>query len=179
MYLQRCFFCYRSGLHFDKCPLTDLPLMTAQRFTLARDGPKRRMVRGLPPPCHGCSPEPSIGCLALLPAKAAPGPLTRRGPSSGSPPSSCYVPPQPSPLPLGHHPKSVHVPLFRSTVSAHPVHGPKQSSPNNHKSPTTQQHPSPVHRKCSSTITASHCAPQLTHNSKFFRATYPLCFSMH
>lgn len=182
LYLQTCLFCYRSGLYFDKCSLTDLLSMMAQGFTLARDRPKRRMVRGLLSSCHGCSPKPIISCLASLSAKAPPEPLTRCRSSSGSPPPSCYVPPQSIPIPLGHHPKAVHVPLCRSAVPTQPVHGPKQSSPNNHKSSTTQQHPIPVHCNCSSTLTALHCAPQLIHNSttpKFFRAICPLYFSMH
>lgn len=135
-------------------------------------------MRKLPPSCRGCSPEPSISCLSLLPARAPPGPLTRYGPRFGSPCPSCYILTQPSPLLLDHHPKSVHVSLFQSTAPTHPIHGPKQSS--NHKSSTTQQHPIPVHCNCSSTLTALHHAPQLILNAPtFFRAICPLYFLMH
>lgn len=87
-------FCYRSSLRFDKRSLANVPSMTAWGFKVPRDGPKRRMVRGLLPSCHGCITEPIVGRLAPPPAKAPPGPLTQRGPSSDSPPPSCYNPPQ-------------------------------------------------------------------------------------
>ena len=73
LYLPRCLFCCRSGLYFDKCSLAVLPSLMARRFTLARDEPKRRMVRGLLPSCHSCSSKPIISCLASLPAKTSPG----------------------------------------------------------------------------------------------------------
>lgn len=80
-------------------------------------------------------------------------------------PTSILLHPSPNhSFSLGHHPESVRVPLFRSTVPTHPIHEPKQSSPNNHKTSTTQQHPILVHCNFSSTFTALHHACQLICN---------------
>lgn len=171
LYLQRCLFCCRFCLHFDKCCLTDLPLTMALGFMLAGDGPKRRMVRWLLPSCHGCIPNPTTGCLAPSPAKTLPGPPIQWGQVLAA---HLYLDASfPNPVissDLCSDPQFQPT-LFMDQIKAFPI-------------AMKLQLPSNIPLLCShsSTLTALHCASQLTPSStthKFFRATCPLHFSMH
>lgn len=115
LYLQRChffFFCYWSSLPFDKCSLSDWPLMMAQRFPLARDGPKRRTVRGFPhimlwlPQLLLHQPKPILGRSHDEDAK-----LWQHTPSS-------YIPTQASPA----LPSKLYACSSLPTHSLHPSH---------------------------------------------------------
>ena len=75
LYLQRCLFCCRSSLHFDKCSLADLPSMITRGLHLPETGPRGErwegflhhdMAAGLSPAsaallCH--QPKPLLGHL--------------------------------------------------------------------------------------------------------------------